>query len=293
MHCNHLHVNGTDPTRTLTIRKRFEADLYTRFRKIKGLIRQSIVDNDAFGLTTNAVAAPNQFNFPTTDAKIAGFMAWLDEQVKEGIINVDFKGGRRTEAARSAWFNVYISSAYQQGILRGRQEINAAVKGVNLDNSRSAVQMAFNRPFHADRVGMIYLRTYDELAGITQAMDQQISRVLAQGIAEGGNPLSIAKMINDRVDKIGITRARLLARTEVIRAHHLANVQEYREAGAVGVEVTAELLTAGDSRVCSVCSGLQASTRRKPMALDQIESLIPVHPNCRCVARPRFEGDTN
>lgn len=278
----------SDPTRTLTLRRRFEGEVYRRFRELKGLIRTSIVDNDAFGLVVNQAANPNQFNFPTADAKIAAFMDWLHEQEAEGIINTELRGGRRTEAARAAWFNLYITSAYQQGILRARQEI-AKAGGPRMGADRTAIQMAFNRPFHADRVGMIYIRAYNELAGITDAMDQQISRVLAEGMAEGRNPLSIARVINDRVDKVGITRARLLARTEVIRAHHLANIQEYREAGAVGVEVEAELLTAGDSRVCTQCQGLQASTRKKPMSLDQIESLIPVHPNCRCVARPVFK----
>lgn len=275
-----------DPTRTLTIRRRFDGEMYRRFRRIKGLIRRSIVDNDAFGLKTNEVANPNQFNFPTSDAKIGAFMGWLDEQVKDGIINVSYQGGRRTEAARAAWMNVYIDSAYQQGIQRGRQEVNKARRGQRLSTDRSAVQMAFNQPFHADRVGMAYIRTYDELAGITQAMSQQISRELAQGIAEGRNPLQIANKLNDRVDKVGLHRARLLARTEVIRAHHAANIQEYHEAGAAGVEVQAEWLTAGDGRVCERCASLQG----KVYALAEIEGMIPLHPNCRCVALPTFDN---
>lgn len=275
-----------DPTKTLTIRRRFDAEMYRRFRKLKGLIRQSIVANDAFGLKTNDAANPNQFNYPTSDAKIGAFMGWLDEQVKDGIINVSYQGGRRVEAARAAWMNVYIDSAYQQGILRGRQEVNRSKPGPNLDTSRGAVQMAFNNAFHADRVGLIYIRTYDELAGITQAMSQQISRTLAEGIAEGRNPLQIARTLNDRVDKVGLHRARLLARSEVIRAHHMANVQEYHEAGAVGVEVQAEFATAGDSRVCERCAALEG----KVFELARIESMIPVHPNCRCVALPKFDA---
>ncbi|WP_373083994.1 hypothetical protein, partial [Zhongshania sp.] len=100
----------SDPTRTLTLRRRFEGEVYRRFRELKGLIRTSIVDNDAFGLVVNQAANPNQFNFPTTDAKIAAFMDWLHEQEAEGIINTELRGGRRTEAARAAWFNLYITS---------------------------------------------------------------------------------------------------------------------------------------------------------------------------------------
>ena len=113
-------------------------------------------------------------------------------------------------------------------------------------------------------------------------MSQSISRTLAQGLLEGKSPRTIARELNKDVDKIGINRARTLAQTEIIRAHHSANIGEYRIAGAEGVEVIAEFLTAGDARVCIRCASLAGQR----FALDEAENLIPVHPRCRCVVIP-------
>jgi SPP1 gp7 family putative phage head morphogenesis protein len=80
----------------------------------------------------------------------------------------------------------------------------------------------------------------------------------------------------------GRRRAEILARTETIRAHHLANIQEYRRWKIFDVKVLAEFLTAGDARVCPQCATLHGSI----WTLDEIETMIPVHPQCRCIAIP-------
>lgn len=274
--CNHLHAHARqDPTRTLGIRRNFEADLFKRFRKLKGLIREALVKDNA--LTTNIVSE-GAFDFPTSSGKVDAFMLWLREMEQRGDISIRDVPGRG--AIDNRWANTYIDTAYKQGQRRARAEMRK--QGIDVP-----AEGAFDQPIHADRIGMIYSRVYSELDGITAAMDQQISRVLAEGITNGDNPLDIARAINNRVDKIGIHRARLLARTEVIRAHHSANVQEYRNAGVDGVTVIAEFVTAGDSRVCPQCAALDG----KEFDLDQIERLIPLHPQCRCVAVPIVKDD--
>lgn len=50
------------------------------------------------------------------------------------------------------------------------------------------IDVIFNAPFYLERVGLVYTRTYTDLKGITDTMASQISRVLAQGMAEGRNP---------------------------------------------------------------------------------------------------------
>jgi SPP1 gp7 family putative phage head morphogenesis protein len=77
----------------------------------------------------------------------------------------------------------------------------------------------------------------------------------------------------------------MLARTEVIRAFHLAAIQEYRNWGLADVYVQAEWQTAEDGRVCPKCAELQG----KIFTLDEIEPLIPLHPYCRCIALPYIE----
>jgi len=294
---------GYDPTRTTGLRQRFSGALSKRFRSLKGIIRKAIIRQDCFGLTRlkgvvglaskpwEQMAYPThqQFAFTRTQDKVVGFMDWLKEQENTGILEVTSREqlGRSID---SAWTNKYIRSAYQRGIERGRQEMKNGGHDVRtVRELPGGINYAFNQPFHMDKVGAIYTRTFTELVGVTQAMDQQISRVLTQGLVDGIGPLALAGKLNNRVDKIGIARARTIARTEVIRAHHVATIQEYRNAGVLGIKVLAEWATAGDNRVCPQCAWLSSSTTRYGFGiydLDTIEGMIPVHPNCRCIALP-------
>jgi len=282
---NFFIVNTIDPTRTLTIRNRFVADFNRRFKMLMSDVREAVVDLDCFGLTqpslqtqaltVNAAGiSPRQFDFPLAADRIEAFTEWLNKKNNTYLISGGRRGIQTISAPvsgdnyRTSWMNSYIDAVYQQGIRRGRQELRK--KGIEIDEGLEGgdpIRIAFNMPIHADRVGLIYSRSYSSLKGITSAMESTVADTLAIGLAEGRNPRQIAKMLNYSMagmgngSELGITdslgrfipakrRAQVLARTEVVRAHHSANIGEYRAAGALGVSVLAEHLTAGDQRVC-------------------------------------------
>lgn len=273
-----------DPTNTTTIRRAFEADMMRRFKRLRRSIMETIVKNDAFGLrgapVANEPGRQFQFAFPRASDKVSSFMEWLYAEQAASVLEVQ-RGAPLRSAAERAWSNVYIDSAYQRGIRQAGQELRAA--GANV--SDRYLDTAFNLPVHADRVGLIYTRVYSDLKGVTDAMDAQISRVLAQGLAEGLGPMEMARNIVDRVDRIGITRARTIARTEVIAAHAEASLNSYEEAGLEGVAVSAEFVTVGDNAVCPECEDLEGKT----FLIDEARGMIPVHPNCRCAFIPVIE----
>ncbi len=310
---NHISTNAVlqfDPTRTLALRKAFVADMNRRFKWLTKLITQAIVTQDVFGIAPNPVSfadnrvpIPNgslpghrAFAFNTSQQKVSSFMDWLREQEAKGILQITTipQVGLPIE---SAWTDLYIEDSYKRGIIRGRYEMGKAGFPVQPLESTGGISVSMSTPFHVDRVGMLYARTFEELKGITASMDSQISRVLAQGIADGDGPRLLArkltKTITGPLGDLGITdtlgrfipaqrRAQTLARTEIIRAHHQATIQEYENFGVEGVVVKAEWSTAGDDRVCVECAGLEGRTYE----LQTIRSMIPLHPNCRCIALP-------
>ncbi len=317
-------ASNIDPTRTLTIRTKFVGAMRNRFAQLMAVIRHAVIELDVLALNkekliANALPATGltsqQFNFPSSDQKIEAFVAWMGEQNQKYILSGGTTGIRtmgdlipEATAARNSWITTYIDSAYQKGISRARSEMQKL--GIPVDDgtypgsTSDPIQVAFNNPMNADRVGMIYTRAYSSLKGITDAMDSTVSDVLALGIADGRGPREIARLLNKAItgdgtgEDLGILdslgrfipakrRAETLARTEVIRAHHQANMAEYRAAGLLGIKVQAEFLTAGDARVCPECASLNG----KIMTLDQAENLIPVHPQCRCVALPYIPED--
>lgn len=298
-----------DPTRTTGLRRRFSAEMYKRFNALAGVIRKAIVDRDCFGLKERpqpfAVAAAEDMNLPAPRAfafsrdreKVEGFMAWLREQEEAGILETTFRR-QQGQAIEEAWTDAYVRSAYQRGLSRARRELRGAGYDVSsVESLPGGIRELFHQPVHLDRAGVLYTRTFNELRGITNEMDQQISRILAHGISSGQSPSALARQINStinlprvtvRIPGIGprrltsIQRARTLARTEVIRAHHVATIQEYRNAGTVGVRLRAEFATAGDYRVCRECLDKEG----RVYELDEAEAVIPVHPNCRCIMLP-------
>lgn len=281
MKCNHApdfhtNTNRIDPTKTGQLRKRFEADFKRRFAKLRKAIIDEVSKKDGFGLS--ALVTNRRFDFPTNQEKVAGFMAWLKLQ-QDTILFDGTLALPRYVAAQRAWMDLYIDTAYRRGLRAATVDIKRAGGRV----SPEYIDAAFLRPVHADRAGIIYTRAYDSLVGITEEMDTQISSVLAQGISDGFNPTKIARVIVDRVDKIGITRARLLARTEVISAHAEAKLNTYEDANIQGVGLQSEWLTAGDERVCEEC---EAASAAGPYTIEAAHGMIPLHPNCRCTWIP-------
>lgn len=288
--CGHAHGTLTvhqerrrDPTMTKTLRRKFEAEFYRRLRRIKGLIRREIVERDGFGLRNRSLQTNRgRFEFTRSDEKVGAFMQWLNQMQRDELFTVR-AGTPIAAAARQEWTHLYIESAYRSGLNQAAARMRAEGASV----ADEWVLEAFNRPIHADRVGLLYTRAYEELQGVTAAMDQQISRVLAQGIADGIGARDLARQLNDRVDKIGITRARMIARTEVISSHAEASLNAYEEAGAEGVEIEAEWSTADDGLVCELC---EAAAENGPYTLDEAHGMIPLHPNCRCAFIPKVKN---
>ena len=280
-------ILNVDPTRTLTLRKALVSALNKRFRALKGLVNESVITNDCFGLniTVNEALNPGEFAFLTDPEKVQQFMEWFKTNITLGVLELSNTEQIGT-AVNAFWLNQYLTTSYKKGMQRARTELTKA--GYAVPSARS-VSADFNLPIHADRVGLLYTRAYKGLKGITDEVDKQVSGVLAQGMAEGKGPREIAREINGRIDSIGKHRSTLLARTEIIRAHHHATIQEYKNWGAVGVTVLAEWQTAGDSRVCERYNAL---ARKKTKfgngvyTLDQALGLIPNHPGCRCICLP-------
>ena len=294
-----------DPTHTTSLRNMFSRDMKRRFAELTIVIRKSVDVQDCFGLRSLQTmqmepTGEMAFAFNRSAEKVEAFIRWLEQQIDKGILEIRMLqqvGG----SVEQAWTNMYIYDSYKRGLLRARQELITAGYDVPPMDATEGIDIAMMNPFHMDRVGLLFTRVFNDLQGITTAMDAQISRILAQGMIDGDGPALLARklisVINGTgVDKLGITdtigrfipasrRAMTLARTEIIRAHHLATIQEYRNWGVLGIKVKGEWKTAGDERVCSECAALEG----RVFTLDAIEPMIPLHPQCRCIALPYIE----
>jgi len=287
-----------DPTRTTSLRAAWVSEMNKRFRRLRGLINQAIVEQDCFGMMSVYISlAHRAFAFPRTSDKIAGFMKWIDQQVQNGILQV----GDISQIGKSidgAWTNKYVYDSYKRGVIRARYELDKNGFKVPSMEATGGIGASMSTPFHMDRVGALYTRVFTGLKGITDTMDQQISQVLGEGLINGDHPRLLARKLNSVISgqgrqSLGITdslgrsisperRARMLARTEVIRAHHQAVVQEYENWKVEGVNVMAEWVSAGYN-VCPECQDLEVGG---PYTLEEVRDMLPAHPDCRCTTIP-------
>jgi len=306
--CNHISnyaTNRYDPTRTTVLRAAFVRDMRKRFAELVRVVHQAVVEQDCFGLRSTTSPQTLQLTPPVSGAfafarstdKVDAFMRWLDQQVDRGLLQVsEFQ--QVGIGIEGAWTNKYIADSYKRGVIRARYELQRSVSGIPNIEQTGGIDAVMGNPFHVDRLELLYSRTFNGLKGITTAMDTQISRILAQGIADGDHPTLLERKLRATIDgtgmgKLGITdslgrfipakrRAEMLARTEIIHAHAEATLQEFSNWKLEGVEIVAEWVSANDSRMCERCGALNGEV----FSIEQARGMIPLHPNCRCTWVP-------
>ncbi len=309
--CNHdiLEVyNKYDPTHTTVLRNTFTRAMNRRFTELEKVIVEAVVKQDCLGLDkrsiTNQQMIPpgyHAFDFTRSSERVEAFMKWLQLQVDRGVLSIQ-QFQQIGSSVEAAWTNMYVADSYKRGIIRARYEMIAGGMNIPSIDDSGGIDVVFSTPFHLERVGLLFTRVFTELKGVTDDMANKIAQILSQGMIDGDGARLIARKMLATIegteagtlgltDKLGrfITakrRAEMIARTETIRAFHLAAIQEYRNWGVLGIRVVAEWVTAKDDRVCERCSSMEG----KIFTLDEIEPLIPRHPLCRCLALPVIEN---
>ena len=269
-------MSNVDPTRTTVLRRRFSAQMNKRFRRLRGLIRDAIVAKDVLALKHPKplqLIERRAFEFTTKPEKVVQFKKWLQQQVDAEILTVNYKG--------EPWTNEYISSSYKKATIQSYVNVHKAdlAQGEEFYKGSESrfLQEAFTAPESVEKLKLLQIRAFEELKGVTSSMSQQIGRVLAEGMAHGEAPETISRQMNNVVGKINRTRARAIARTEIIRAHAEGSLNAYEKLGIKELGLMVEWSTAAGA--CERCLSMAAGS---PYTVKQARGLIPAHVNCKC-----------
>jgi SPP1 gp7 family putative phage head morphogenesis protein len=159
-----------------------------------------------------------------------------------------------------------VSSAYRAGGTRADQFLGIGVTA-----------RIGNMPTDKTALYVLQSRSLTGLKGITDEMSKQVMSEITDGMLRGDSPRDVARAISDRVDAIGINRARSIARTETMKAYNVGATNRYKQRGVT----EQEWLATTSERTCSYCSGQDGRT----YPLDDSPDM-PAHPNCRCAWLP-------
>lgn len=222
-----------------------------------------------------------RWKFNSDPQKMEAFRQWLIGKIEGTIID--------NAADPIGWWRRYVLEAYAKGLGRSFDDVRrrgADETDFYRGSRREFIKSAFSHPVSLDRVKILGDRVLSDLRGVNDAMATQMQRVLIDGLAKGDGPREVARNLNKRVDAIGITRARTIARTETIRAHAEGQLDSLEKMGISEVGVAVEWSTAGFN-VCPLCSNLEGVV----LSIKEATGMLPRHPNCRCSWIPAGLGE--
>lgn len=297
-----------DPSRTGFLRTQLVSRMKKRLNILKKNIQKLIVEEDALGLSPNlaklalpdGLAVNSRWKYLTSEAKLEAFKNWLQIQIaneilgKSGtVLDIDPLNPSILPFDTSNWLETYIRESYRKGSARSFDDVKKpwtyADQNFYAGSKQQFLQSSFGNPVSVERVRLLASRAYNDLVGITDAMSQQMSRELVDGMIQGISPRDIAYRMTKRVDDIGIRRATTLARTEIVRAHAEGQLDTLERLGVERLRVAVEWSTAQDHRVCPLCRPLHGIV----ITLKEARGMIPRHPNCRCAFLPANVGEGN
>lgn len=233
------------------------------------------------------VTANDRWRFNTSQEKLRAFQLWLKQRIDLHLLGL----------TNEQLWELYIDSGFRKGAARAFDDTKASVRAA-MGRDQGAVRdfyngtkdqflrSSFNQPETVEKAKLLASRSFDELKNVTEEMGNKMARALTDGLIEGRNPYDVAKDVAEQAD-VSESRAILIARTELIRAHAEGQLEALDALGVEEVGVMVEWSTAGDDRVCELCLPLEGVV----LKLEEAKGMIPRHPNCRCAWIPAGVGE--
>jgi SPP1 gp7 family putative phage head morphogenesis protein len=253
-----------DPTRTLSLRRRFAAELRRRFAALRREAEKAVVADD-------------RWRFLSPPEKARAFSQWL--RVLAGML---LAGPTLEQVIRR-----YVQEAYLRGAGRAANDLGVRPGPDPLPEQaprrrrEQFLLLLLGRAAAHEKVDLLAGRVEADLNGVVEAVLAAASRAVAHDLARGAIPSAIAIGVRAALDVVGRNRSKAVAEDAVIRAHAEGQLDAMGRLGVESVTAQAEWVTVGDDRVCPRCEAMVGTA----LPLAQARGLIPLHPGCRCAWR--------
>lgn len=275
-----LKLVRSDPTKTFTLRKKYEMKFKAKLRSIEKEIYQLLVVEDALGLNQQTLITLNtQWAGLPDDEKVSKFNEWLENKLKVKIVDA------------TEFWNNFVTEGFMRGAGKAWDTFSKGAEAIGTTVSakwaaKATFLQGLAQPESVNKVKLLITKTLTYVRGFTQDVLNRITQVVADGLVTGSNPRTIARNIS-RALRIPYNRAVVIAQTEIIRAHAEGQLQAMEAMGIQSVTAMVEWSTAGDDRVCPLCIELHGIV----LKLEEARGLIPRHARCRCSWIPANVGE--
>jgi hypothetical protein len=291
-----------DPSRTLTLRRQFAAEIHRRLMRVKCAVLMLLVDEEAMGITDKGHSLsssliihrrigdfPEQrFRFLTTAEKVKAFQRYLKQLLADNFVGSEPTGNGHTD-----WWQRYVEEGLRKGAARAFDDVRKPyAKGYAADEStrdfydgtkEEFLRDSFARPVAIDKVKLLAGRVFTELHNISETMSTKLTRTLADGLTKGDHPYVVARHMTEDVDGIDRNQANMLARTEIMRVHAEGQLDAMEDLGVDELGVMVEWSVSGlgttaknNPSPCEICAPMEGTTFK----VEEARGLLPRHPNC-------------
>lgn len=157
------------------------------------------------------------YKFELNESILSNITLEISRLIDEQILGPD-------GTLQNLWFlDAYVAPAYRQGTAQAYT--NFSVQSTAYVADKPLLEMVLQSPAYQTRIGLVRAREFELMKGLDATAKDVLGRTLAQGMAEGRNPLDIARAITERV---GVEQARAvrIARTEINYALRTARLDE-------------------------------------------------------------------
>jgi len=123
-----------------------------------------------------------------------------------------------------------------------------------------------------------------DIQSLTLDTKKSIVRAITEAEAKGLGAEDTAKLIADETD-MSLSRASTIARTTVMKTYNTTAMDRYDKAGCIGYYI----YPVNDVKLCNIC--MKEAVGGGGFILHRERPSVPIHPNCRCVVLPAFDGE--
>lgn len=234
-HLTGITLMPTDPTRSTPKRKRVERNFHAKWDAILGAVRREL----------NSTSYYHPQNDRSIGQQTSAFREWLETELDTTVVEPAYS--RRQIERGDHYTGRIVREFHEHGIELAHAHLKEAGASHRvLEVPPDAVLRDDNPQFGGEGIHHEYLtENYDEIysdvVDVARETSKQAYREYRDAAREGATLSDTLSRIIDRIEKVGITRTDLVARTKLIQVINDAVLARYDQLGVteVGVEIEA------------------------------------------------------
>lgn len=193
----------------------------------------------------------------------------LDKRLQQGVQESDSLESFLEKTTPYTTNNPLVTTGYHETML------NLVLAETNNHKFTRPAQKELTRVTIENYVG-------DLITNVGEDIKQGVRDIVKEGYNQNLSQNEIAENISSKIETIGNTRAKVIARTEIARTATVSDYIINKERGATNFVVECR------STRCEECEEEYCDSSETggdvEFDIEDIDKLPPLHPNCRCVA---------